>query len=111
MFSVHVLRGGGGGHFRCNSSIHTYIACLSRPRGDMLEVLYWPLSKLVHFQGCIIFQVEKLTELLEHTLPFLRNLIGPFRGTKSLSCPQLRSPQLSCPLFIFPLLSSKLVRH
>ena len=24
---------------------------------------------------------------LEHSLPFLRNLIGQFRGTKSLSCP------------------------
>ena len=41
---------------------------------------------------------------LEHSLPFLRNLIGQFRGTKSLSCPQLRSPQLSCPLLSSPLL-------
>ena len=51
---------------------------------------------------------------LEHSLSFLRNLIGQFRGTKSLSCPQLRSPQLSCsllnsPLLLCLLLSSKLV--
>ena len=43
---------------------------------------------------------------LEHSLPFLRNLIGQFRGTKSLSCPLLSSPLLICQL-----LSSKLVRR
>ena len=35
---------------------------------------------------------------LEHSLPILRNLIGQFQGTKSLSSPPLRSPQLSYPL-------------
>ena len=47
---------------------------------------------------------------LEHSLLFLRNLIGQFRGTKSLSCPQLRSPQLSCPLLSCPLLSCPQLR-
>ena len=40
---------------------------------------------------------------LEHSLPFLRNLIGQFQGAKSLSspqhsCPLLRNPLLICPV-------------
>ena len=39
---------------------------------------------------------------LEHSFPFLRNLIGQFQGAKSLSTPQLSCPLLSSPLLICP---------
>ena len=42
--------------------------------------------------------------ILEQSLPFMMNLIGEFQGTKSLSCPKLRSPQVSCHLLGRPLL-------
>ena len=34
---------------------------------------------------------------VEHSLPFFRNLIGQFQGTKSLSSPPLSSPLLISP--------------
>ena len=37
---------------------------------------------------------------LEHSLPYLRNLIGQFQGTKSLSSPQLSYPIFSSSVLI-----------
>ena len=66
-----------------------------------LSIIY--LSKIIEALKSI-FSRHSIPQILEHSLPFLRNLIGQFQGTKSLICPQLRSPQHSCHLLSSTLL-------
>ena len=76
------------------------------PGGQSLEASpWWPVPG----GQCLVVSawlsvVEPLLHVhrLEHSLPFFRNRIGQFHGTKSLNSPQFRSPQLSCPLLICP---------